>query len=251
MRTSSVSPGAAPAMAIGPVIIWPGCRTGAASLMARNAGGTTKPDSGGGYALASPETHSRMTVSPEPTVRTGGIVASNTRSSHFPERRKLGAEPSESHQRQRRHRDRFGRRCPRPKPNRAPSWRNNHQSNTTAKDRCAAAAGSEAPHNYEQTPCRRQSNLRGLNAFVLCSRRLRGQRNQFQIGILDVGRIQECHEVLLTNLGSVTSASGRRRQWPGQKVCVRGDGTLDCRYGFWRTRGPMLEWFPGDGMRFA
>ena len=45
-----------------------------------------------------------------------------------------------------------------------------------------------------------QSNLQGLNAFALCSQRLRGERNQLQIGILDVDRIQECHKLLLTNL---------------------------------------------------
>jgi hypothetical protein len=59
-------------------VIMCGPRLGAsASRIVCNAGGMARPEPGDGRRPKRPETHSRVTLSPESTVRIGGIDASN------------------------------------------------------------------------------------------------------------------------------------------------------------------------------
>jgi hypothetical protein len=54
---SSVSPGMAPAMAIGPVTMWPAVEPGLALMMADSSGGMVNGALAGGITDSRPETH--------------------------------------------------------------------------------------------------------------------------------------------------------------------------------------------------
>ena len=69
--TSSISPGAAPEIATGPVSRCGPSRGICPSFTAASAAGTVMPEPGGGIRLGSPETVSITTVSPLATVSTG------------------------------------------------------------------------------------------------------------------------------------------------------------------------------------
>ena len=71
-----MSPGSAPAMATGPVMMWPPARGRPEAWIAASAGGIVMPEPAGGMTSGAPETHSRTTVSPEFTVSSGGYAAS-------------------------------------------------------------------------------------------------------------------------------------------------------------------------------
>ncbi len=77
IRTSSMSPGSAPATAIGPVRMCGPRRGGAAAWIAANGAGTARPRSGAGMTSGPPETHSTVTVSPDRMLRIGANAASN------------------------------------------------------------------------------------------------------------------------------------------------------------------------------
>ena len=73
-----MSPGMAPATAIGPVTIWPARTPGLAASIASNSGGDFSGEPGGGITSSRPETHCTSTESPDSIVWTGGNSASNT-----------------------------------------------------------------------------------------------------------------------------------------------------------------------------
>jgi hypothetical protein len=73
-----MSPGIAPRTATGPVIMWVPIRDRFASWIARSAGGIGNASASSGITSRPPDRHSMVTTSPDSTVSTGGIAASNS-----------------------------------------------------------------------------------------------------------------------------------------------------------------------------